>query len=283
MSTPADQYVRDLLWVVNSPAFVEGDDVAADRALSSNEVDASHLESFLNGPGEGEHRVGRYFERLLGYWFRHVRNVEMVASGMQIKDGKRTVGEIDFLYRDEGDQLVHCEASVKFFLHLAGHTPSEFPGPNATDNYERKTAKLFDKQLRVSEEHVPDVDRREGFVKGIMFYRGNAADSLLLPTELPERLPARHGRGQWMRESELEVLGSLGDVVFAIADKPHWLAPAVDASCLDRSTFAEEMAAHFASRRYPVMVSVRESGDRERELKRMFVVADDWPAHHSGR
>jgi len=239
----AAQAARDLLWAVNSASFVSGDEVAPNRPLSENDIDAAHLSRFIEDlPG---HRVGRYFERLLHFWLEHIRGVEIVAVGMQLRDGNVTVGELDFLYRDEAGRLVHCEASVKFFLHLEGHKPSAFPGPNATDNYERKISKLFDHQLPRSHGHVDGIDLRHAFVKGIVFYRPGETN-----IALPDRLPP---------------------------DKPHWLRPLLSERCRSLAEQQEFIAQHFMDPAPPLMLSLRSAADPQTELRRVFVVDDVWP------
>ena len=100
------QATLDLCWAVNSPSLVNGADVAPTPGIAVDEIDQEHLASFLSEQKPG-HQVGRYFEQLIHYWLRHIREVEVVATGLPLKDGKITVGEIDFLFRDEFDTLVH--------------------------------------------------------------------------------------------------------------------------------------------------------------------------------
>jgi len=127
------QAVQDLLWVINSPSFVGGPNVASIAPLAAEDIDTTSLDDFLAERGP-VHRVGRYFEQLVHYWLCYVRGVELLGAGLQIRDGKRTIGELDFVYRDEHGTVVHCEVSVKFFLHHPRAGTSDFPGPNASRN-----------------------------------------------------------------------------------------------------------------------------------------------------
>lgn len=262
--------MADLLWVVNSPSFVEGHDVAPHQQLDAADVDGQSLSAFLADPLP--HRVGHYFESLLHFWLREVRQLEMVGAGVQVRDGKRTIGEVDFLYRDEAGSLTHCEAAVKFFLHHPRVTGSHFPGPNASDDYERKMTKLFGQQLPLSREHFPDVVQRHAFVKGMLFCHETAP----APTELPDRMPANHGSGTWLRWSELQADHDRRETAVCIVNKPYWLAPQADAVPLSWSALCGELEGHFAGRAHPVLLSVRADSSGH-EVMRTFVVSDDWP------
>jgi hypothetical protein len=265
------QAAQDLLWVINSPSFVCGDDVAASRPLTEREVDVGALESFL--ATRQEHRVGRYFENLLHFWFAHIRQVEIVGAGVQIRDGKRTIGELDFLYRDEAGALIHCEAAVKYFLHHVRPGQSHYPGPNASDNFELKTTKLFDRQLQLSRAHYPDVQRREAFVKGMVFYHHGEPP----PSGLPLRMPSAHLRGSWMHAGEMDHLAARPGLGGVVALKPHWLAPETEAIVTPIIDLVTQLRSHFDSAdAHPVMVSVR-SGASAAEIDRLFVVSDSWP------
>ncbi len=262
------QAVADLCWAINTPSLIEGEDVMPCPEITPGDIDADHLERFID-QRQGSYRVGRYFETLIEYWLRHVRKLDVTARGMQLRDGKITVGEIDFLYRDEQDALVHCETTVKFFLCVPGHSPSEFPGPNANDNYESKLTKLFEDQLVRSERFIPEVELRLGIMKGMLFYRaGN-------PTaDVPPRLSPAHQRGAWLRVDEIE---SLGGDAFAIATKPNWLAPVVDADVMSRDEVGRALESHFEKSDQPIMLSSRDATDVRTEVQRLFVVSPTWP------
>lgn len=241
-------------------------------SFDPNAVDVDHLDAFM--AERGEHRVGRYFEHLMHYWLAHVRKVEVVEVGMQIiDDQRRTLGEIDFLYRDEAGELTHCEVAVKFFLHYPNDEGSHFPGPAARDNFERKANQLFDVQLELSQEHVPDVAKRVGIVKGRVFEQLGTST----PEVLPDRMNPAHLGGTWVSESNVADLDTFGDVGFHFVQKPHWFAPLHDANIVTRAEFMAELSDHFDGPAYPVMVSLRASDGSE--VQRCFVVPDAWPGN----
>jgi len=265
------QALLDLEWVLTSPSLVDDPRAQGSIAFDANAVDVDHLEAFL--ADRSEHRVGRYFEQLVHYWLAYVRGVTIVDVGMQIiDDQRRTLGEMDFLFRDENDALTHCEVAVKFFLHYPNDLGSHFPGPAARDNFERKANQLFDVQLELSQEHAPDVTQRIGIIRGRVFERlGHDA-----PDDLPARMAASCLRGAWVRESDLGALDEFGDVGFHVVSKPHWFAPLIEPDILDRSEFALSIVEHFEGPAYPVMVSARSADGVE--VERCFIVPDAWPA-----
>ena len=125
------------MWVANSPSLLafsgkmtstgthhEPFSVASDQpSLTQSEIDAGHLQGFL---AKNPHStVGRYFESLVYYWIKYVRGLEILVCNEQIKRSGRTVGEIDLVFRDEKDRLVHWETAVKFFC--MSHNLIPFP------------------------------------------------------------------------------------------------------------------------------------------------------------
>lgn len=238
--------------------------------LTLDQVDTGLLETFLAERGP-VHRVGRYFEQLVHYWLAHVRGVELLGAGLQVRPDKRTLGELDFVYRDEEQQVVHCEVTVKFFLHHPRRGTSHFPGPNASDNFESKIAKLFDQQLELSRRHFPSVERRDAIVKGMAFYNGAP------PAELPPRMSPTHAVGSWIRSTDCARLRDRDSTAAAVVTKPHWLAPQVDADLQPIDDLVTDLERHFANGDgHPLMVSLRDATDRN-EIERIFVVSPTWP------
>ncbi len=266
------QALLDLEWVLTSTSLVDDPRALGAVPFDASDVDADHLDAFL--AARGEHRVGRYFEHLMHYWLAHVRKVDVVEVGMQIIDNdRRTLGEIDFLYRDEQGELTHCEVAVKFFLHYPNDDGSHFPGPAARDNFERKANQLFDVQLELSQQHVPDVTKRVGIVKGRVFHQVGAPE----PTGLPHRLNPNCLGGAWVSEKDVANLDTFGDVGFHFVQKPHWFAPLHDAEIVSRADFLAQLSNHFDGPAYPVMLSLRASDGTE--VERCFVVPDAWPGN----
>lgn len=266
------QAIEDLLWVLQSPPLIVGANVVEPITVDADAIDAAELTEFLAmRPG---HRVGKYFENLVLFWLERIRKVEIVATNIQIQDGTRTLGEIDFLFRDEQGNLNHWEASVKFFLHFPNDNGSHYPGPNASDNFERKITKLLERQLPISEIHYPDVTVRRAFVRGKLFYHSQIEQ----PSVLPDHMNPAHLRGRWIRQTELEALAQYKNATGHILWKPLWLTAPVTG---DGSTIEELIGSlrdHFAKSAYPVLISITQPGNTAAaEIERLFVVPSSWP------
>lgn len=276
------QAERDLIWAINSPSLIRSsDDVATSewspvsRKMNVSSPSGARFEAIPN------RQVGRYFEQLVRFYLESVRRVEIVAHGLQIHEGGQTLGEIDFLYRDENSSLCHCETAVKFYLHFpdAAECGSRFIGPNAADSFERKMRRLVEHQLRLSRGRFPDVVRREAHVKGRIFYH----PLLATPDVFPELLSPDHLKGFWVRVSELYLLETMQTASkFKVLRKPHWLSPETFSATDDRLLTAGEVSrtlnGHFRRRRTPQLVSgLTKEADGWRETCRAFVVSDQWP------
>lgn len=275
------QAARDLLWAINSPSLIRMPSQQSPGwpVCEAADVTPESLQNFCDQ--QARHRVGQYFEDLVHFYLKAVRNYEIVEHGLQIQEGGRTVGELDFLYRTADGNLHHCETAVKFYLYIpeSNDSGSQFIGPNAADNFERKTLRLFEHQLRLSEDRFPSVVKREAFVKGRIFYHPQRE----MPEVLPVALAPDHLRGVWIRESELEWLRSSdAETKFRVARKPYWLSP--DVASLDESELrsADEICGqlrqHFTERRTPQLINALIVDDNFwRESRRIFVVSDQWP------
>lgn len=262
------QVLRDLAWVLSSPSLVDGSDSVAPVELGELTPEQRGV---LGATCGHRHRVGRYFEELVEFWLAEVRGVDVVAFGEQVREGKRTIGELDCVFRDEDGVVTHWELAVKFFLHdPTSDDASDFPGPNASDNFERKAARLFEHQLPLSKLARPEVTRRQAFVRGcILRHERSDADY-----DLPARLSPGHEQGWWLRSAEIaeSPLLSVDANTAAVMTKPHWLAhPAVYNSA---AAVRDELAAHFAGPAHPLMVSIKEP---DGACHRVVVVNDAWP------
>ena len=277
------QAARDLIWTINSPSLIQSPqarNVLELPACLESDFDADVLQTRL--AAVPNHRVGRYFEHLVHFYLEAVRGFKIIERGLQIQKHGRTVGEIDFLFHDSSDSVVHCEAAVKFYLYVpeSNDSGSHLIGPNAADNFERKMRRLFKHQLPLSEGRFPEVTRRAAFVKGCIFYHPLHDQ----PATLPGQLSPNHLKGSWIREAELNLLDdSSTPAMFRVARKPHWLSPGIafasDDTLLTAGDIKDSLRSHFAERRTPQLVSrLTEREEFWQESRRVFVVSDQWPA-----
>ncbi len=271
-----NRQLRDLVWAVNSPSLIS--DGVHHGCLRPGNVDIEHLASFLED--FKSHRVGRYFEQLIFYWLKHIRRVEIIAQSLPIRDGNRTLGEIDLLFRDEQGRLTHWEIALKFYLyfpHLSS-IDSHLIGPNAADTFERKMERLFQHQLPRSETMFPEVEVRQAYVKGRIFYHPLDAPSL----EMPKQLSPDHLRCHWIRSSQLDLLSRFDGELFRVLHKPFWLSeettPSSETDSFSCRQMSEHLGEHFARDGHPVLISKLHSSDQKlTETQRIFVVPSCWP------
>lgn len=273
--TPA-KLLADLVWVVNSPSLIESD--AEVTPLAKTEVELDRLVLFFDAAVP--RRVGLYFERLVLFWLVHVRGVEMVANGMPIREGKITLGELDFLFRDELNRLTHLEVAVKFYLYRAETLieGSHFVGPNLKDTFERKMKRMFEHQLPLSHDHVEGVDVREAMVKGRVFY----ATSDCQPIELPTLMSADHLRCRWVRRSDFEAAPRNDAIRYRVVAKPFWLSVEVDAGnesgLLNQREIGAWLGESAKRSERPVLIDqLEESQGCWSQVERFFVVPNGWP------
>lgn len=279
-----DQWIRDLRWVMSSPFLMSSDGLGEENSTAIEGLELNERQAAMYSEKYSGHRVGYYFESLVFYWLKHVRGVEILAHSYQVLDEGRTVGELDFVFRDEEAQVVHWEVAAKFYLYCVDEKVkgSHYIGPNARDTFELKKEKIIGKQLPLSKVAFPEVSCRQAFVKGRIFYHPQQSR----PDVLPDGLLKNHQCGMWLRFSEISWLDDCEKskkMMYHLIKKPFWLAPeclsSTDESIVEFRELKDYLEAHFSEQKFPVLLSVliQEEG-LWRENNRVFVVADDWPA-----
>jgi uncharacterized protein len=262
--------VADLLWAINSPSLIATKDV--DSTLDPGSIDGGELRAFLKR--QPRHKVGHYFECLIQFWLERIRGFELVAHRHQVMDGKLTLGELDFVFRDDNGRLNHWETAVKFYLCDRENVVKDscFIGPNTADTLERKIERLAGHQLPLSEVAYPEVEIRRAFVKGRIYRH---------PFQAPEPINSellniRHLTGAWIRHADLGWLDEIdpaGDCDYRILEKPYWLSASPSAA-LDVNNLRVTLAGHFETGKQSIHVGISRNGA---EIERLFVVADEWP------
>lgn len=277
-----ERFVRDLVWAVNSPPLLNltSQESVPKQPLQISDVDQDHLRTYLTS--KRERRVGRYFECLIVYWLRFILGFEIVDQTLQLREGGRTVGEIDLLFRDRQGQLYHWELACKFYLQVnVSNDPdpvTDYVGPNANDTLRRKAERLLNHQLPLGARYFPEIEISEAFVKGRLFYHWQDCTKVALP----EELAAGHLEGSWLRNREVAELLRNRHHRYRILRKPFWLAEEfadpTDDDLLSTDEVAQFLQDHFSRCHTPILLS--EFGNNratEGESTRWFVVPNHWP------
>jgi len=280
------QLKRDLLWALNGPSLLQtANEDECVRELNWNE-EAVSVEEIANWfPTGAPTQVGYYFEKLIHFYLERLRKFEMVATGLQVFEGTRTIGELDFVFRNETGELEHWETAVKFYLLFPDsfnsqtrHQPpdgSELIGPNATDNFQKKTNRLLTHQLPLGQQQLGAV-RSRAFVRGMIFYPLEEIEY-----ELPSHLADDHLHGHWFYAGQLDAFHQWSDFQFCVLNKPWWLgsvAGIAPTALLSADAMHDHLKRHFQQSHWPQMVSViNTKAEREQEQTRFIIVPDSWP------
>ena len=103
-----------------------------------------------NDSADQQLRLGKLVETYTYRTLQSCATVSWIADGMQIRDGLRTLGELDALYSD-AEQAVHLEVAFKFYLYDSLEKYDDplgyWIGPNRNDSLSQKLWKLEHKQF----------------------------------------------------------------------------------------------------------------------------------------
>ncbi|ALH95444.1 DUF1853 family protein [Acinetobacter equi] len=142
----------------------------------------NELQNFLNKLKST--RLGLRFEMLIWFWLldSNYHPYEVLAHGLQIIQGPKTVGELDFVVKNtENNQIEHWEVALKYYLGESDLTLKNWYGLNRSDTLFKKMYHFSQKQFQFS--HVLDLEINEKFavIKG-QLYLPLYQNSLEIPT-----------------------------------------------------------------------------------------------------
>jgi len=311
LDTLHDPAVRDLTWLLLSADLLRAQPPAGELAtpfVTSEELAATleFLRALDAAPEPLQRdlaatritRLGRYAERLLGWFLQHGPAARLVAAGVPLRRAGVTLGECDFLLNTQQGARLHWELAVKCYLHAgqvdaehAAHRSapgsarlSDYVGPNLRDRFDLKLAHLLGHQLPLSTRDelalagYPGSWTPQMFVKGWLFYRRDE-----VPRD-PAELNPGHSRGWWVTHSEWPQFAPTRGPHWRVLPRLEWLAPrrhlggeraAAHALFVDATT----LAAHTSQQAAPTMVAAfsEDSAGNLLEQSRGFIVPDDWP------
>lgn len=232
-------------------------------------------------------RLGLYFESLIKYWLENQSRYQLIAHGLTVYDGKKTLGEFDFIIKDTHTQeTLHWETAVKFYLGIKDCNNTElWHGPGKKDRLDIKINHLTNKQIQLShlkaaqntlqENHI-QIDRKQLFVKGRLFYPANIQTT---PKTLKQQLATNHLKARWFTLDQLIAMKNTHALKlypwqtpsFHVATKEEWIT-AHQAGSLSFVELKTALVDKNLQRPVIIIVSIN-----KQEHSRFFVVPNDWP------
>ncbi|PMR77487.1 DUF1853 family protein [Billgrantia endophytica] len=298
--------VRDLAWLVLAPDLIttpcQGRPTRKALGLEDDHFLATFLAELDKAPQALERRVGNtnhgrmghYHERIWQFLLDAAPGTRLLAHNLRIHEGKRTLGELDLIYRLRDDPMpIHLEVAIKYYLGLP-EGPGEpsgqarWIGPGGVDSLATKREHLHRHQLRLTEREetrvtlqrhlhprdlgpLPElVIRPQLAMPGVLFYPWQQN----LPP--PREATTGHLQGQWLRWSDWQAFRQRlpRETRGAWLAKPHWLALPREDAFIALEKLEARLEHHFADPASPVQVALAQGRGKR---MRLFLVADDWP------
>ena len=117
-------------------------------------------------------RLGLRFEYLMWFWLQDqaYHNLKLLAHGLQIIDGKNTLGELDFvLYNPVTAQIEHWEVALKYYLAEQDLALPDWYGLNRSDTLSRKLHHFTRKQFQFSQLPGYVIEQKYAVMKGQLY------------------------------------------------------------------------------------------------------------------
>ncbi|WP_462378907.1 DUF1853 family protein [Pseudomonas sp. Marseille-QA0892] len=283
--------VRDLAWVLTAPPLLHSIEeqrhpliasVWAEQPtsmrdwLTALDQAPAALDTYLAGRFTG--RLGHYYEALWQFAVRSAHGVDLLATNLAIRDGNRTLGEMDMVYRD-GDGVHHVEFAVKLYLGPErgdGTDVHAWHGTDITDRLGIKLTRLRDRQLKLSSSEAglaalrtmtSEPIRSSLWLGGYLFYPAGMCCS---PPKLAH--PA-HQRGSWMRYGDFALQAD--PAMWRLIPRQRWLAPALPALTEALPDRFSDWKAEFPTPA-PAKLLARLDPSTGIEMERVMLVDDAW-------
>lgn len=314
------QYVADLAWIIYSSPLLG--DKPLSPELQESELTAPAFTSQMGHPepkrswleqlttlnhapsalihhieSRPSTRVGFYYEALVSYLLSAFPDVSLIAEHLQLQENGRTLGEIDFLFRDElSQQVIHLETAVKFYLGSQAwqdhHTPfKHWLGPMIKDRLDLKTQHLINHQSQMchsdafqklaTQSNIPTPTQRQVLLQGYLFT--HPTHQMPLPYS-PENTGSTQ-QPRWFSRSEINAFLS-DDQAYIILKKPFWLSPFHSKEhnpLLNLESLKEQLDSLILQWNRPILVSTLNPNQASdcnhalyQENNRCFIVPDNW-------
>ncbi len=208
-------------------------------------------------------RLGFHFEGLLSFWltdgYTHgLHSYEVLASNVQLFEGRLTVGELDLIVYNHLDKCTeHWELAIKFFMGSYPFDPINWVGINAHDNLQRKMVHMQTKQFGATDVDIEPygqvtIDKHYAVIKGRFFLPMNTID-FVYPDWLAPSFPMH----EWCDERDKKNLTMLNTGILRRAHYVEWFSKRDfydDKSALKRSNGERPKAGLYFEGDKPIVI-----------------------------
>lgn len=154
-----DQIIRDIEWILDNKPWDLKDSASYKKYnLYDFKINKSLLPEFYEF-----NRLGKYYEFLIGS-ILNMNGVEVAESNLQVINHGQTVGEFDFLIKENASRS-QLEVAIKYYLEFDG----EWIGPNSIDMWSIKKKRMESHQLQLRGGF--EIESRYYWVQGIFFFQ----------------------------------------------------------------------------------------------------------------
>jgi len=294
--------VRDLAWAIASPPLLvpQGldcvwyDDVwyqnlykTSQLWFDEQDIAPEELQEKLDS--QKDRRLGRYFETLWSFWLEKSARYEVLEQNLALRDGGKTLGELDFLVLDkDSGKCLHWEVAVKFYLGMGEIQQQHcWHGPGRKDRLDLKVEHLRNHQSVISrrpqtqqllKQRGYEVDACGVILKGRLFYPLQNFPGKVSP----EDANPTHLRSYWITMSDLIErcrAADEGEVRFSALLGYGWMAN-VESRQIEVKQGApwldlNELQKMLESGEYRLPMHLLQSGGKAHQV-RFFLVSDEW-------
>ena len=286
--------VADLAWALSSPPLLQYQDsdcewfseawyqdlyTRTEAQLRQLDCNPAELESLLLA--QKDQRLGNYFETLWAYALHLNPRYQLVERNLQIHDGERTIGEMDFIVLDNATgRYAHWELAIKFYLGLGNTVHHDaWLGPGKKDRLDRKVEHLRSRQTLLSSHPVARaklaergivIDSCAVILKGRLFYPWQQGG----PQYYPLAACSAHLVGHWLTRDRFEQAYP-PDERFEPLIRSGWMSRSPTNAGPARYSIIELMKLVDSGRYRLPMQLTRLQGDFEAE--KLFIVDNNWP------
>lgn len=299
-------WLRDIAWLLHAPDMATigyagrptlaalGLDAADTRRHWLASLEAQEALFQEQRKARRSQRLGIYHETLWQWILQHAPKTQLLAHNIVLREGNRTFGELDLLYRtsepndrsmtNRTGRFEHAELAIKFFLGLPegpGHddSPSRWIGIGSFDSLAIKCHRLLHRQLPVALSDLASDSRQRWMPQARLHQRTIMPGFLYHPwtqrLHLPKYANPRALQGLWCPYQDWPALADAlpRDTRGHFLIKPHWLAPPPDPG-MSLDTLGNALTLHFSRHRMPCHLQLSLPDGRG---CRLFVVMNDWP------